>query len=230
MRSLEIQINREEALRYAGHRKGNLTEGLQTLFDECCDLVQSLAKPRMVTRIFPIGEHHPVQLLGADLVLEGKDIATLLTDATSCILLAVTIGSQVENAIRNAQVTDMTKALFLDACASAAVESACEEGERLLRETLGGPPPFFTRRYSPGYGDLPLTLQRSLLRLLDAGRKIGLSVSESGLLTPRKSVTAILGLSAKPTEKESGCAVCSNRETCLYRKEGISCEPIAKET
>ena len=230
MKLRNIQINQEEALRYAGHRRGNLTEELQKLFDQCCDLVQSLAEPRMVSRTFSIGQHKPVQLLDTDLILEGDDIASLLADATSCILFAVTIGNRVESAIRNAQVTDITKALFLDACASAAVESACEEGERQLRETLEGPPPFLTRRYSPGYGDLPLTLQKPILRLLDAGRKIGLSVSASGLLTPRKSVTAIMGLCRKPTKKEQGCAVCSNRETCLYRKEGISCGSAESNT
>lgn len=225
MKTLEIEIDKAEALRYAGHRDGALAEPLQTLLDDCCAKVQALARPRMVLRVFSFADHDPVRLAGTDLVLPGADIASLLADSQSCALMAVTIGSQVELAIRSAQVTDMTRALFLDACASAAVESACEAGEQALREELGGPPPFFTRRYSPGYGDLPLALQRPLLQLLDAGRKIGLSVSESGLLTPRKSVTAIVGLNKmQMTKEKSGCAVCSNRETCLYRKEGISCE------
>ncbi|MGI6499036.1 MAG: methionine synthase [Oscillospiraceae bacterium] len=228
MKTLEIEIDKAEALRYAGHRHGPLTEPLQRLLDDCCEKTHALARPRMVFRVFSIADHSPVRLAGTDLVLEGGDAEVLLKQSKACVLMAVTIGNGVEPAIRSAQVTDMTRALFLDACASAAVESVCEAGERALRKQLGGPPPFFTRRYSPGYGDLPLTLQRPLLQLLDAGRKIGLSVSESGLLTPRKSVTAIIGLNDAGEEAgESGCASCGSRETCLYRKEGTSCEQIS---
>ena len=226
MKPISIQIDQAEALRYAGHRNGALPASLQTLLDACCAEVQALARPRMVARVFPVAAHDPVRLAETELVLEGADIAALLDGVPACALMAVTIGGQVEAAIRRAQVTDMSRALFLDACASAAVESVCEACETSLRQQLGEAEAFFTRRYSPGYGDLPLTMQRPILQVLDAGRRIGLSVSESGLLTPRKSVTAVLGISpsALPQAQAArGCAACSQRKTCLYRKEGNVC-------
>ena len=84
---------------------------------------------------------------------------------------------------------------------------------------------YITGRYSPGYGDCPLALQSVFAAYLDTGRKIGLTVGSSGLLFPRKSVTAILGISQKPvTGYRAGCAHCVLQKTCQYRKRGVSCE------
>lgn len=225
MELLKIKIDPAEALRYAGHRSGSLPDGLKEQFEACYTQVSSLARPRMVAQVFSLKEHHPVRLSETNFVLPGAAIAEQLSGAYACVLMAVTIGSEVEQAIRNAQVKNLAKALFLDACASAAVESACAAAEEKLRAQLAGPPPFFTSRFSPGYRDLPLNLQRPFLQILDAGRKIGLFVSSSGLLTPRKSVTAVIGLCHERTaEQKSGCAACSKRETCAYRKGGITCE------
>ena len=220
-----LEIDRGEALRYAGHRSGALTPELSSLLEDCIEEIRKAARPRMIYRLFQIQGREPVLLQGSAVSLEGQDIAQLLHNCHACILLAVTLGAGVEQAIRQAQVTDMTRALLLDAAASAAVESACNLAQEAIRQELGAPPPFFTRRYSPGYGDLPLTLQRPFLNVLDAGRKIGLYVSESGILTPRKSVTAVIGLSDKPSHQASGgCEDCPNAETCIYRKEGVTCE------
>ena len=57
---------------------------------------------------------------------------------------------------------------------------------------------FLTDRFSPGYGDFPMESSKDLVGLLDAGRRIGLTVSQSGILIPRKSVTAVLGVSDRP--------------------------------
>ena len=84
---------------------------------------------------------------------------------------------------------------------------------------------YLTGRFSPGYGDCPLSLQPALCRALDTPRGIGLAPTRDNLLTPRKSVTAILGLADHPvTGARAGCARCLLRETCAYRKRGTTCE------
>ena len=83
---------------------------------------------------------------------------------------------------------------------------------------------FFPCRYSPGYGDLPLTLQSSLLALLDAPRQVGLCASASHILTPRKSVTAILGVADHPIQASvRSCLGCPAHDSCQYRKSGGHC-------
>ena len=83
---------------------------------------------------------------------------------------------------------------------------------------------FMTWRFSPGYGDLPITLQREFVRVTDAEKRIGLTVNEGGILLPRKSVTAIIGLSKEPIPKQRrGCAYCNMNKTCQFRRGGTHC-------
>ena len=81
-----------------------------------------------------------------------------------------------------------------------------------------------TDRFSPGYGDLPLKLQIGLCAALNTSRRIGLTVTPSLILVPRKSVTALLGIADRPkTLRKRGCEVCGMFLHCPYRKEGVVC-------
>ena len=109
-----------------------------------------------------------------------------------------------------------------DCLASAAVEAICNELERELTKKL--PDWHFTWRFSPGYGDLPLSVQPQILDVLNAQKRAGVSCLESLLMVPSKSVTAIIGLSREPVEnKRRGCSICSMAGRCDFRKRGIHC-------
>ena len=83
---------------------------------------------------------------------------------------------------------------------------------------------FLTTRYSPGYGDLPIGIQRNFIRLLDTVRRIGLNVSDSGIMIPRKSVTAIIGISeAEKKQEKLGCKGCNLVKTCRFLRRGMTC-------
>ena len=116
----------------------------------------------------------------------------------------------------------MARAVMLDACGSALVESGCNAAEEELAARFPGR--YLTDRFSPGYGDLPLALQPAICAALDAGRRVGVQVTDSFLMNPSKSVTAVIGLSDRPQQARiRGCAYCSMRETCTLRKGGKSC-------
>ena len=133
-----------------------------------------------------------------------------------------TLSAQADALIRRAESGDMLRALALDSCATAAVEQLCDQIELELQRQFPGC--FFPFRYSPGYGDLPLTLQSSLLALLDAPRQVGLCASASHILTPRKSVTAILGVADHPIQASvRSCLGCPAHDGCQYRKSGGHC-------
>ena len=55
-------------------------------------------------------------------------------------------------------------------------------------------PAHLTERFSPGYGDLDMAVQKDLCLVLDTGRTIGVTLTESCMMVPVKSVTAIVGL------------------------------------
>ena len=138
--------------------------------------------------------------------------------------MAVTIGNDIERKTRLYEKTNLTKALILDSCATTAVEEVCDIVEEEVRKKAENDNMDITFRYSPGYGDLPLDVQNSFLRTLDAQKRIGLIASENNLLFPRKSVTAIIGIIEKGvSKKKKSCKECNNYENCSFRREGESC-------
>ena len=140
------------------------------------------------------------------------------------MLLAVTLGPGVDAQIRRAGVGDIAAGVASDALGSALAEQAAEAAEAELRQWAARQGKYLTGRYSPGYGDWPLAVQPLLAAALDTARRAGLCVTENNLMTPRKSITAILGVSDHPVRGHlAGCGHCVLRTRCEYRKRGITC-------
>ncbi len=206
-------LNRREALRYLGGAKVRQNETMDKLMDECEAQLLSAARPKFLYKI--------IDLPCAELTV-GEDIVRHLEGCQRAALLCATLGAEIDRLIRVAQISDMARAVVLDAMASVAIEQVCQRADDLLAEAF--PDQYFTFRFSPGYGDYPIELQKTFLTLLDAPRKIGLSATDSYLLIPSKSVTAIAGMSDSPVARQRrGCAVCNLRKTCQYRKNGEHC-------
>ena len=214
-------VNPREVLRYLGVSGGEPPEDLLESVRRCGKEIMRVARPRLVWRLFPLEGTTPA---GTCLTLTGADIRRHLDDCHRCVLMAATLGADVERLLMQTQVADMAKALILDSCASSAVENLCDNFEEDLRTRVEAEGFYLTDRFSPGYGDLPLTLQRDFCDLLNTQRQIGLTVSPTSLLIPRKSVTAVLGISSRPrTTRSSGCQNCGLFETCTIRKSGAIC-------
>ena len=147
----------------------------------------------------------------------------MLSACHETVLLAATLGADSERIFcrRRRSAAD---ALILDAVLSAASEAVCDRMEETLREKLAAQALYLTDRFSPGYGDMPLAQSGQICEVLNAGRSIGLTVSQSGILMPRKSVTAVLGISrTQVLRRPKGCEGCSARQTCAFaRREDIT--------
>ena len=222
---MELKPERQEILRYFGY--GNATADLQTekLLRECTETILNLAKPRYTYMIFEIEkDREQIVLPQCKLTFEGRDIYEHLRDCNKCAIMAVTLGIEVDNVIRIAQVESMTKAMMLDACATEVVEKLCDEVQKEILDIAQKEGGKLTSRFSPGYGDFPITTQKKIGEILDVNRKIGLTVTEKSLMIPRKSVTAIVGFTNKINEKQNNCEICSMKEKCKFRKEGNVCE------
>ena len=214
-------IRRNEVLLYLGYKGGELPPEIEADIDRCEALLLRTARPRVVWRRFPLSaDGVPI---GTELRPEGGDVRALLAGCEAVIFLAATLGAEAEALQRRAQAMNMADAVILDACGSAAIENVCDNlCEDLARAEA---PMYLTDRFSPGYGDLPLGQQADFCRLLDVGRRIGVSLSPGGLMIPQKSVTALLGVSPVPVQRRGGgCAACAMFSTCSYRKDGMTCE------
>ena len=217
-----MKLDIMEALRYLG-AGSSPPEVLRRDMEQIADQLTAAVRPRYAYRVFStVHEERGVLLREAGILLTGRSAARMLAQCDQAVLLICTLGAGFETMLRAEQARDMARAVMLDACGSAWVESGCNAAEEELRARLPGL--FLADRFSPGYGDLPLALQPAICAALDAGRRVGVQVTDSFLMNPSKSVTAVIGLSDRPQQARiRGCAYCSMRETCTLRKGGKSC-------
>ena len=209
------RIDEREVLRYLGCAKDPDPELLRRIARLGAELM-AVAEPRLVWRRLPLIPEN-------EFLLAGKDIWTVLRECSELVLFAATLGVEAERYLQRAQVRDMAQAVILDACADSAIENVCDHFCEDL--SLFVRPLFLTDRYSPGYGDLPLSHQCVIFDVLDVTRRIGVTLTDSGPMLPQKSVTAIIGISDKPQRHRRGsCMGCSMYSDCIYRKEGRTCD------
>ncbi len=215
-------IDLDETLRYMGCPPDRAGPATRALAEGGIRTVLDAARPRWAWREYSLAfETDGVRLAGG-LLLPGEDLKKHLAGCGRAAVFCATLGAGVDGLIRRLEREDMALALAVDCAAAAAVEQVCDGIELELRAKFPGC--FFPFRYSPGYGDLPLSVQNELLDLLDAPRRVGLTATPSHILTPRKSVTAILGVAEREIErKKRSCLGCPARESCRYRKTGGHC-------
>ena len=217
-----MELNLSEALRYLG-APGEPDPALLAQLSAMSDKLTRSVTPRYIWRVFPLsfrGEGPTLE--GVGLTLPGAMAARMLGECSQAVLLACTLGAGFEALLRAEQARNMARAAMLDACGSVWAEAGCDQAEGEISARF--PELYRTDRFSPGYGDLPLELQRDLCAALDAPRRLGVQVTDSFLLNPSKTVTAVIGLSERPQPARiRGCGFCNLRENCQYRKGGKTC-------
>lgn len=217
-----MKLDIAEPLRYLGVR-GEPDPALRLEMSAVADRLTRAVTPRWVWRVFHVKHTFDGEgLAETNLTLTGEMAHKMLADCGQAVLLACTLGAGFEAMLRAEQARSMARAAMLDVCGSAWVEAGCDQAEEEISARFPGL--YLTDRFSPGYGDLPLGLQRDICGLLDAQRRLGVQVMDSLLLNPTKSVTAVIGLSDRPQPARiRGCGFCNLRESCQYRKEGKTC-------
>lgn len=217
-----MNINVDEAMRYLGVKQdpdGSVRREMQAL----ARVLEDRFPPRWVYRVFPL-QHRAdgIDLVGSGAFLTGETAAKMLAECDRSAVLVTTLGTAFDAYVRAAQARDMRTAVMLDALGSAWVEAGCDAAEDELKALLPGK--YLTDRFSPGYGDLPLTVQPALLTAADASRRVGVYDTLAHLMNPQKSVTAVIGVADRPQRARiRGCAFCSMRSTCPVRSGSGYC-------
>lgn len=216
------QIPMREILHFLGWHgtpvEPTLMEQIKRIRKEALDQIRPRAVVRRFARL-PDGT-----LDGTRFLPQGGDVRGMLASCHEAVLLAATLGTESERMLLREQTKSATDALILDAALSAAIEAVCDQMEEALRDELTAQGLYLTDRFSPGYGDMPLAQSGQICEVLNVGRTIGLTVSQSGILIPRKSVTAIMGVSRTAvSHRPKGCEGCSARQNCAFaRHESIT--------
>ncbi len=146
-----------------------------------------------------------------DFTLTSHDLAMRLAGCERAILFVATVGFGIDRLIKKHTVLSPARALALSAIGTAQVECLCDAFCQEIGETHGGVRP----RFGVGYGDLSLNAQSLIFSHLQPTRHIGVTLNDSMLMSPAKSVSAILGIGACSRARE-GCAACQKSD-CQFR-------------
>lgn len=175
---IEIPTDEELARRLDDVVK--LTKGELTFRISCC--CAKVGRDKEGYPVLPFEQH-------------SDDLKRNLMDSEGVIILAATIGAGIDRLIRRYERTEPATGLLLQGIGAERVETLVdtfnEEVNRICEELGIKAHP----RYSPGYGDLPITVQPDLLNLLNAEKRLGITLNASYMMSPSKSVTAIIGIS-----------------------------------
>lgn len=216
---------KKEVLRYLGHKGQKIDSTTNRLIEDAINEMENLIKERYIYNFFNISRKKDgLYLNNSNLYLKGEDIKNHLSKSRKCVFIAATLGHYVDTKIRYYENVDMEKALIFDACATAFIEDICDRICEEIEEKLKKEDKKLTSRFSPGYGDLSINIQRDFLSILNAPKAIGLNVSSESILIPRKSVTAITGIiDINENIQEKNCINCNKYLTCRFSKGGNSC-------
>jgi hypothetical protein len=183
--------NRREILRYASC--GGADERTLSLMEECLAEIEPQLSYRVCFARFPVKREGDGIDLGFARV-RSRGLAKNLDACDEIVLFAATVGLAPDRLTARFAGVSPAKALFFDAIGAERIEALCDAFCASLREKEAERGGFTRPRFSPGYGDLPLGLQREIFRALLPERHIGAALRESLIVSPAKTVTAIVGI------------------------------------
>lgn len=160
---------------------------------ECMDEIAGALRYDVCYAETPVKEHNGALEFGFART-DSRDLRICLRGCDRAIIFAATVGAAPDRLIAKYMRFSPVKGLCMQAIGSERVEALCDKFCRELSASCAERGETLRPRYSPGYGDLPLEFQKDVFRLLDPPRRIGVFLGESLLMTPVKSVTAIIGV------------------------------------
>jgi len=182
---LEIEVKAEDVIQKMGG--GNLPN-LEQRVAEAVQESLMLLKPQGIYKNFEIKSVGGI-VEAQGLTINSKNVAELLKNSSQLSLFLVTIGPETE---QRAQSSDALDALIFDTIGSIGVEAAANSINKIITDEAKTKGFKTTTRYSIGYGDWNISQQKDILQIL-GGKNLGVSLTESFIMVPQKSITAILG-------------------------------------
>ena len=221
---LEVEIPLKEIQRYMGYRGiTDIAPEMQEKIRKAADQVSIQSHPRIISKEYPVTAGSNIVTLHTgleDVILESESLARNLDGCCGALLLAATIGPACDMLVRRAGVTSAAEASIYQAAGAAAIEAFLDDYNEKLKTSYEARGLFLRPRFSPGYGDLKLEHQKDWFRLLDITKQIGIELTDSLLMVPTKSVTAVIGIGiSRERTGCAGCAGCNKHATCEFSKE-----------
>ena len=207
----------KEAIRYLGYKSSVIDEKTLIMIQESFQELEKISELKSIYRIFELTEQDD-GLQIEKLQIKSTSLQKNLKGCRHIILFGATMGLAVDRKLRIYELSNITKAVVMQACAAAMLEEYCDEMQDKIAQLLAEENLYLRPRFSPGYGDFSILHQREILDMLDAAKRIGLTMTDAYILAPTKSVTAVIGVSkTKEPCHQKGCEECTKAD-CLYRR------------
>lgn len=129
--------------------------------------------------------------------VSSRALAKNLSGCEKAVIFAATTGIGIDRLISKYSVISPVKAVIIQAIGAERIESLCDMFNEEMREKYESEGFLLKPRFSPGYGDLPLETQKDIFNLLKCEKRLGLTLNDNLLMSPSKSVTAIIGIYRK---------------------------------
>lgn len=201
------------ALKYLGHTNQELTTSFSNLLDECMKEVADIAQLKVYWQRYSL--KHPLKIEELDVLISSDSLESNLECCDECIVIASTLGVQIDKKIKYYSTYDMTKGIVFDAVASAYLEVGCDEYEDNYL------PKNRSYRYAPGYSDIPLSLNRLFATRMNLYKHLGISIDQNDLFIPMKTMLGIIGLGE--VEKKKSCKGCKQLKDCEFIRRNQTC-------
>ncbi len=183
-----ISLSPSDVFAFLGIHDKNAQSELKKEVASAIDEICSAARPRLCFERYEIKRDETLDL--GFTKTDSRDLAKNLENCDRIVLICATVGLETDRLTVKYSHLSLARAVILQAAGAAAVEAVLDRFENELRaEGLSLAP-----RFSCGYGDLPLTLQRDIFAALGCERAIGVTLTDSFLMSPTKSVSAIIGI------------------------------------
>lgn len=206
----DIKIDKNEVLRYLGYGKNPCDENVSEKIDVISEKMRESLSLKACYEKYPLITMDNSLCFGSIKTI-SKDLKKNLSGCSEIIVFVATIGIDADRIIGKNSILSPSDAIIAQSVGTALIESWCDILCQRFSEDVDLKP-----RFSPGYGDFEIENQKEIFNMLDATRKIGVSLTESLQMVPSKSVSAIVGIGGKGHAKEN-CQICDNIN-CPYRR------------
>jgi len=214
LKNRELTIDKKEVLRYLGYGKKQADEPVLKKIDTIAEQMKKSLSCKASYEKYPLILMDDMICFGS-IKTKSADLKKNLSGCSDVIVFCATIGIDADRIISKCGITSPADAVIAQALGATLIEAWCDIlCERFCK--MEGKP--LKPRFSPGYGDFPLTMQKELLNMVDASRKVGVTLTESLLMMPSKSVSAIVGIGGEDGHAKGGCKNCDNKN-CSYRRD-----------
>ncbi len=221
LRDWQLDIDVDMVLRGQGAEASVVRQRRPQLIDIAQRAIEDgkqLIKPAVVyLQLAVTSLHHEKLILGNGAVLKGELLAQHLAPAEQIILLVCTIGSALEQYVAEVLTTNPAYGLALDSLGSTAVEALSVAACTSFEDQAGRSRLYTSLPLSPGMIGWPVGEGQSQIFSLLAANLIGVTLNESAMMIPAKSISLVLGLSHTPFTTGRTCDFCALRDTCRYQ-------------